>query len=729
MTVEAQKFSDSRSVTPSDQTLAPIVEDPATTLKAHLAQKAKNSADMKHGVSFNTHELFHGTPELFPGTTSQSTPHFNLKGTSSVFGGSTVLDLGNGFVPGHINWGDRSGTQIGTQIGTPFGGAGQKELPVSAEQSGKNTRELQILRQYFQNGDMTSARSNFEKGNTDRQLSLKDNIYQNSVHSDKPEPTDANKSHESADQTKAKDSPKSGKAGDTQSAPVSGTTVPEIKGTTTVDSNGTKTTSYKDGSVRVEKTDGSGYTLTPKSDGTFVEHKWAKAPEHFWQHDVNKDPDRVLTADQAMKERHDQLVADARSHIHDKKELDKFEADLTKLEQRAKKDGVSPAQLAQMYGSVDTLITSTATTPSDQGQRLQLAEQIMSQAADPTRFHQGGQNTCGAADLEFATYLKHPEAAARMVSDVALTGQYTALDGTTFKVDPQPHGESKLPDNGTNRSHASEIFQVATVNIALKEYAKTADNVADIQYSHYWQTDDGENFEGKLRGQKPVKDTGALLNPDELPPAYSAITGDSSLGSMFQDKGAKPGDAQGGVTPFASEEQLNDYLSHAKFPVTVLVNADSEPFDDPLLGADGKYLDRDARGHWLVITGYEPGPPPKVKAFNTQGADQPMGQGGEISIHDLYKATLKRDDSIKELQKDIADEKKHGQVDTEKELELVRLEIEAGKLSKKDAQRQVKAIISHMAPEEQQKDSMLISRIAQSLGIDDVFKFAPALAQ
>jgi hypothetical protein len=776
MTAETQRVSDTPFIAVSNPTPTTLVEDPATTMKALLAQKAKNKADMTHGVSLNMGGLF---PETTASTVSQTTPHFNFMQKPSVFAGSTVLDLGDGSVHkiGEIKWRNQPGALMGTdtqelgsartgtgtqrlgsvrtgtglpkespvssvRVGTdmqefPTGGvrvgtAGQKELPASGVPSDKDARELQILRKYFQTDDMTSVRSDYEKGtvNTDLQLDLKGNLYQNSVQADKSKTANESKSDKDTDQTKAKDASKGGKGGDGPAAGESGTTAAAINGTTTVDSNGTKTTTYKDGAVRVEKTDGSGYTMTPKPDGTFVEHKWAKAPEHFWQHDVNKDPDRVLTADQAMKERHDQLVADARANIHDKKELDKFEADLTKLEQRAKKDGVSPAQLAQMYGSVDTLITSTATTPSNQGQRLQLAEQVMSQASDPTRIHQGQQNTCVSADMEVAAYLKHPEAAARLVSDVALTGQYTALDGTTFKVNPQPHGESKLPDDGHNRSHASEIFEVTAVNLAFKQGAKTADNAKDIEHVNYWQTDTGERAEVKFWGKKPEEGHDGMLPPEQIPPAYSAITGDTSINSMYQENGAKPIDALGPAKQFATEAQLDDYLAHAKFPVTITVSLDSEPFDHPLGYGDGTYQDRDnGRGHSLIITGYEPGPPAKVKVFNTDGAAEPMGQegGGEMTIHDLYKATLQRPDAIKQLQKDIADEKKHGTVDSQKELELVRLQIEAGQLSKKDAARELKTIISHMPDEEQHKDSQRIMDLINALGISDVDSFAPAI--
>jgi hypothetical protein len=57
-----------------------------------------------------------------------------------------------------------------------------------------------------------------------------------------------------------------------------------------------------------------------------------------------------------------------------------------------------------------------------------------------------------------------------------------------------------------------------------------------------------------------------------------------------------------------------------------------------------------------------------VTAFNTQGTDAPLGRGGEISVHDLYEATLNRGDNIQALKKEIAEGKKQGHRDSGAEL-------------------------------------------------------------
>ncbi len=673
MTVEAQKSADHQIVLTGENPAASMVEHPSVTIKKLIADKAKNHHGAKTDLSFDTDKIFSGN-------------------------------------------------------------AAVKAVPsISRISQEKQTRELEMLQKYFQTGEISTP-AFYATPAPDWQIAPQQDLrlrskelLQNSVQPNRSKSPEQGKSKDAAPSSKPTDAASPTQAKETKSAtdaksptntkPATDAKAATDEGTETTDSKGTKTTTFKDGAVRVERKDGSGYTLTPQPDGSFIEHKWARAPEHVWTHDDNKDPDRVLTPDQAMKERHDQLVADAKANIHNPKELAKFQDDLTKLEQRAKKDNVSPTQLAKMYASVDTLITSTATTPSDQSQRRQLAEQIISQAADPMRIHQGSHNTCGAADLEVATYLKHPEAAARMVSDVALTGQYTAMDGSTVQVDPQAHNESKLPDNGYNRSHASEIFQVGALNIALKQDAKLEPDY--IKDGKYWQSEDGEHVQ-VVRGDKTITDTLYPLNDFEIPLAYSAITGDKSLGTISQDDDfAKKATSDiVDVTRFKTEKDFDDYMAHAKMPVVVLINSDNGPFDEPAkLGSGEKYADRDNSGHYILVTGYEAGPPPKATIYNTQGQDFAFGKGGQISVHDLYQAMLNRRDTIKELQKDIADDKKQGRVDNEKELELLRLEIESGTVSKKQAEREAKLILSHMSAAEKKNDVQTITNIYGALGI------------
>src|SRR5262249_23682892 len=87
-----------------------------------------------------------------------------------------------------------------------------------------------------------------------------------------------------------------------------------------------------------------------------------------------------------------------------------------------------------------------------------------------------------------------PSEAARLVTDVALTGHYTTRDGTRIEVRPTMliQNEEIVHEHGDdNRSFASEIFQVTAVNIEYQRHGvpskKGAHELIPAQYARYAQ--------------------------------------------------------------------------------------------------------------------------------------------------------------------------------------------------------------------------------------------------
>lgn len=67
-------------------------------------------------------------------------------------------------------------------------------------------------------------------------------------------------------------------------------------------------------------------------------------------------------------------------------------------------------------------------------------------------------------------YSRHPERPAKFVVDLALTKKYTSEHGVSVDIDPTPQTEAAEKGLGNGvRNHASEIFQVAAVNLAYAE--------------------------------------------------------------------------------------------------------------------------------------------------------------------------------------------------------------------------------------------------------------------
>ncbi len=432
--------------------------------------------------------------------------------------------------------------------------------------------------------------------------------------------------------------------------------VNQYGGTVSVDAQGTKTTSYKDGVISVERTNHTGYTLTPKSDGTFFKHSWAPAAAHFWLPNQNKD--ERLTASQVLDQKKDALLPDSKQYIKDPAELKTFQENMQRFEQRAQKEGMGSAQVAQTYQQVDSLLTSVANGNTNNEQRIALAEQIINQAAAPNQIRQGNNNTCGPASIESAAYLRHPDQAARLVADTALTGKYVSLDGVVVKVDPTPQGQSltaggdKVERNpgADQRSYASQLFQVTALNEIMQAspYRKG---------SRYYVDRDGEHADLLCRGSDGRITTKkyAFIGTDSasLTQAYQAITGDGNLKAISHNDYAAR--TISGPSPVVrSEDDLNQVLATAQMPAVILLNADNAPLDQPAYDGKGHYLDGNERGHFChCFFLYGRSQPQSGNSQTPQGEGFPYGQGGEISVHDLHLATLPRKEEIAGLQQDV----------------------------------------------------------------------------
>jgi len=476
-------------------------------------------------------------------------------------------------------------------------------------------------------------------------------------------------------------------------------------GTLSIDARGNKAIIYKDGARRVENTDGTGYTLTPNSDGSFAQHNWYPAPEHFWHVDRNKHPDRRLSAEQVLAMDNANLLSDAQHYIKDPEELKTFQDNMQVLEARSARDGISAGQMALTYAHIDTLLRARGDIGTNDFGRVVLAEQVMALAADPLKnSRQGGYNTCGAADIEFAMYTRHPEAAAPVVADVALSGKYVARDGTTVAIDMTPQGESAVDRDAdytmakrgvdrNERSYASQLFQVATLNVALTKFAPSL-NVTEAKY---YQDAQGEGVDYTQNGVKMHEDSFGMSQA-MMTTTYEAMSGGDKL-TVIRQSSSENTVLVGAAPVVKSEAQFNEILKQAKTPVMVFVNADNEPFEQPVRDKNGHYWDRDESGHSIVITAVDFQSPQKAKqlqVYNTQGQDIVFGKGGQISAHDLYLSTLTRKDEIAALRQDLRNERKSGHVETWKELTLVRLEIEEKRISRAEAQRRLNEIIAHL---------------------------------
>ncbi|CAN5521502.1 hypothetical protein BH11CYA1_BH11CYA1_03350 [soil metagenome] len=402
--------------------------------------------------------------------------------------------------------------------------------------------------------------------------------------------------------------------------------------------------------------------------------------------------------EQKQSEAKEKLVKQAEEKFkNDPEKLAQFKENMRLFEERAERDKLSPTEIAKTYKEIDRLLEAKGDKPLKPEQRKDLAEQIMRQAADPTSIAQGQHNTCNMATVETRMYTRNPSDAARLVADVALTGQYVASDGRRVHVNPGAHDEARNRNTTDgDRSHASEIFQVTAVNLHIDQENRKTNPHGQLRYEQHPTTpgsgDTGERIIDYATKPPTVKDNHPQIydeNLGNLRDTYSAITGKPEKGVVITHDGPNI-DKSDGVTRVKSEQELNDALAQAKkdgkLPLIVTVDTSMEPFwTDSGSGAAGG----SGGGHVVTITDYSPGPPAKVTVDNQWGSANDHDATKPISVHELYGAIKDKGHAVSELEKDVKAAKDAGQPDNYKELELARLKFQDAQLSKEDYEKEV----------------------------------------
>jgi len=175
----------------------------------------------------------------------------------------------------------------------------------------------------------------------------------------------------------------------------------------------------------------------------------------------------------------------AAAKISDPKELKQFFADVDSFVHRyppgylkiSSED--AKMEIIKAFTQIDKLLeaeTSRLPQPEEQN-RIQVAEQLMHHIADPTSVDQGPFPVCQFESLQDRQMLRNPAEAARLVTDIALTGEYTPtnpLMGRTIKLhssvlapDKESSGYHIDKGSAARRSYASQLFDAVTVSLAL----------------------------------------------------------------------------------------------------------------------------------------------------------------------------------------------------------------------------------------------------------------------
>lgn len=400
----------------------------------------------------------------------------------------------------------------------------------------------------------------------------------------------------------------------------------------------------------------------------------------------------------AYEEERNQLTEFAAANMVPE-EAEQFIADMNAFEQRAREAGMSEEEIRDTYAQIIRLFDDPqAQLPADEQvanepllmawQRVDIAQQIMHQAAYPTSVDQGAHPTCTVASIEARMYTLDPSAAAQLVVDVALTGQYTfEVDGEmqTVQVDPTAHGESTdwSYTNGSRRSYASEIFETTALNVHYELTSRTGVE-SDYVYAddnseadEFDRDSDGFVVETNRNGETTYRDFNGLPTV-ALVDIYNAISEepDSDFVLSSGESEIDENDVPTGIA--ADTEEVMYVGSYAEFenliatlaengelPVIVRVWTNGPPFD----------FDVESGGtHVLNITGYIPGSPAMIEVDNQWGDNDDFLGTDALPLSEFYLAMLRpgSPEALSILEERVRVGRDSNEIDIASEMELLR---------------------------------------------------------
>lgn len=408
-----------------------------------------------------------------------------------------------------------------------------------------------------------------------------------------------------------------------------------------------------------------------------------------------------------VKKEHEALEKAIKDLPQDQQERIRFRMQQFEIRSVGVEPHLSPKEVADTYKEIRKLIEA----PDSPGQalnradRITVAEQVLRHAAQPDTIDQGKHETCSAATVETRMYARNPSAAAQMVADVALKGEYTTRGKPPLTVHVNPESlkpgteESQNPPVDGQRDRASQVFHVAAVNMnherhglkvpqkdgSVKEYPP-----GSVEYRQgpprpdaKPPNDSGEVLVDKKTGE-PIKDAEGdpiqypALEDGHLTDTYNDITGADppEAALVIANDGYVYGDGKN-VTKIQTYQDLQRAVEQAaepppgKFPIILKVNTGKEPFfsatDESKAGGLGG-------PHFITISGYD-------KDTGEVKVDNQWGSGADyqnMKLGDIHRAMMPTDQAIKLLHEECALNAKEGKVDYVKELELLRLKHSAG---------------------------------------------------
>ncbi len=245
-----------------------------------------------------------------------------------------------------------------------------------------------------------------------------------------------------------------------------------------------------------------------------------------------------------------------------------------------------------------------------------LACEILRNAAKPTSIDQGQHPTCNVTSYECRLYAIAPSKAAKLVADIATTGEYRCHDGSRIRpraIQPDEEARCTVPYDG-QRNFASQLFQVTAINIywnrqttlpdgrrpgsGMIAYCQAPGRATDSEYLLDCSQDPPKRFVLNFRSNT---ENSPFLNLPAISEINKQITGKDSVD--FAIERDYPKSNRHGILGVETIAEFRATLirlkTEKKFPVLLGVDAALKPFGQ---GAD---VDSGTAPHLVTITDYD----------------------------------------------------------------------------------------------------------------------------
>lgn len=341
----------------------------------------------------------------------------------------------------------------------------------------------------------------------------------------------------------------------------------------------------------------------------------------------------------------------------------RFRESMEVFENKVKEGRLSADEVKQTYHQLNRLLQDKGIgmTYADRGI---LAEQVMYQAAHPYTITQGDYKTCNVATVEKRLLVRQPSEVARLIADVATTGNYVTATGRVVNmsrvpgaIDPDATAQAlmnqKIEPGSHNdfaqankRTWASQIFESTAANIkALQD--STAGRLSQYEVRtgpdgrpKEVRTEYGLNSQGQMENRQTAKSP--HIYEWELPEIANEITGKQEKGFILlnnreRQSWNKTGNPNNDF-PLSSSTDLQIALEKIKaegnFPAIISVHTSS-----PLFRSSEDILN----SNWHVVNiqdiRVDSDGTMRVVVTDQRGRDGNYMGGDAVSLQSLYDST------------------------------------------------------------------------------------------